>query len=282
MTFPPGSPATISLTANLPLLNAGNVTLNASSAGVILDGSIAAPGTAGLMVDSDSNTIAGLEIYNFPSSGIVIGNSSDHNTVEGNIISGNGGPGGLQIFGSDNVVRNTLIGTDAAGSAPMGNDQNGIHVFEASGNQIGPGNTIAHNGGSGLEVEGASATGNTITQNSVFNNAGDGISLTDGGNGELAVPVITDCTETSISGTAPPSCTIDVFSDDSDEGEIYEGATTSDGAGAFVFNKPAGLAGEYITATATDSAGNTSEFSAAASVATQPATWGKVKAEFRD
>lgn len=63
---------------------------------------------------------------------------------------------------------------------------------------------------------------------------------------------------------------------------IYEGATVSGGMGIFAFAKSGGLTGAYVTATATDSAGNTSEFSLRASAATLPATWSKIKALFTE
>ena len=68
--------------------------------------------------------------------------------------------------------------------------------------------------------------------------------------------------------TAPPAgaacagCTVEVFSDSAGQGRVYEGATTADADGNFRFSKADGLTGPYVTATATDPAGNTSEFSA--------------------
>jgi hypothetical protein len=47
------------------------------------------------------------------------------------------------------------------------------------------------------------------------------------------------------------------------EGEMFVGTATPDAKGRFTVTLPAGLAGQWITATATDSAGNTSEFSEA-------------------
>ncbi|MGH3093854.1 MAG: Ig-like domain-containing protein, partial [Gaiellaceae bacterium] len=47
------------------------------------------------------------------------------------------------------------------------------------------------------------------------------------------------------------------------EGETFVGTATPDAKGRFTATLPTGLAGQWITATATDSAGNTSEFSEA-------------------
>lgn len=292
MVFPPSSPATIFLNSALPAVTQGNITIDASNAGVILDGTVAIPGTVGLLVDSDHNTIKGLQILYFPAGGIRLTSLADTNTVggsrtvgsgptgEANVISANGGQGGLEIFGSDNVVSGNLIGTDVSGLVGMGNADVGVYVSDGSGNCIGPDNIIAHNGGFGVEIYGVSATGNTITQNSTSQNAEGGIRLTAGGNAGLAAPAITACSDTSVSGTAPATCTVEIFSDLADEGKVYEGTTTSGGSGGFTFTKPGGLTGPFITVTATDSAGNTSEFSPAASAAAEPTTWSRIKAGF--
>ena len=279
--FPMGSPTPIHLLSALPAMSQGNLTLDATGAGVILNGS-GLPGDAvGLQVVSDSNVVRGLQVLYCPGAGVKLSSTASENTVEGNVISSNGGSCGLEILGARNVVVGNFIGTDAIGTAGMGNSNHGVCIGDSSGNLIGPGNVIAYNGGVGIEVSGIAATGNTITQNSITANIAEGIRLQDGGNGDLAAPLITVCTDTSISGIAPSGCVIEVFSDDSAEGKTYEGATTSDGTGTFSFAKPAGLAGPDITATATDSVGNTSPFSPAASVATQPTTWSEIKAEFR-
>jgi hypothetical protein len=278
--FPIGSPSSIYLSSALPALTVGNVTLDATGAGVVLDGS-GLPGDAiGLQVASDSNVVRGLQILYFPGAGMLLPDSAAANTVEGNVISSNGGSCGLEIRGARNVIVGNFIGTDAVGSTGMGNSNHGVCISDSSGNRIGPGNVIAHNGGVGIKVNGATAAGNTITQNAITANTLEGIRLEDGGNGGLAAPLITVCTDTTISGTAPVDCVIEVFSDEGAEGKTYEGTVVSDGTGAFSFTKPGGLAGPHITATATDSAGNTSRFSPAASVANQPATWSEIKAEF--
>ena len=94
--------------------------------------------------------------------------------------------------------------------------------------------------------------------NSIHSNAELGIDNILGGNDELDPPVVTGFG--SVSGTACPGCAVDVFSDDDDEGRVFEGTTTANGSGDWtldVFPQ-----GPNVTATATDGSGNTSEFSA--------------------
>jgi len=67
-----------------------------------------------------------------------------------------------------------------------------------------------------------------------------------------------------VMGTACANCTIDIYSDDADEGRVYEGSTTANGIGNWSFSRS--LEGPNVTATATDADGNTSEFSAPVAV----------------
>ncbi len=184
---------------------------------------------------------------------------------EGNVISGNSSMG-VYIHASgtvSNTIAGNYIGADATGTAALGNQVGGIYIGEPMGgaqaNTIGPGNVVAHNGGSGIVVDGPNTTGNTITANSITDNANLGIYNLNGGNSALKPPTITSTTEHSITGTACYSCTLEIFSDPGDEGQIYEGVTVADGEGNFTWT--GSVAGPYIKATQTDGAGNTSEFS---------------------
>ncbi|MCP4356666.1 MAG: hypothetical protein GY796_01450, partial [Chloroflexi bacterium] len=131
-------------------------------------------------------------------------------------------------------------------------------------NTIGLSNIIAFNNDHGVIVDGFNTLSNTISQNSIFHNNGIGINLRNGGNSQLAAPSVMGINLATgvVTGTACANCTVEVFSDDADEGRIFEGTTTANGAGDFAFNKGSALAGPNITATATDAAGNTSPFSA--------------------
>src|SRR5207248_7010049 len=116
-------------------------------------------------------------------------------------------------------------------------------------------NIIANNGGYGIAVKGASATGNTLRQNSAHSNSLGSIQLSNGGNAGISPPTITS----GVGGTACASCIIDVYSDAGSDATRYQSFTTADGAGNWSFT--GGVAGPNVTATATDSSGNTSELS---------------------
>src|SRR5262249_59959417 len=109
------------------------------------------------------NTI-GVAAYGFEplanGTGIVLTGSG--NTIGGavsgarNVISGNSNDGILISGSTANQLLGNYIGTTADGSAPMGNDLNGIEV-NGSGNVIGDppgaGNLISSNGGGGVKSD---------------------------------------------------------------------------------------------------------------------------------
>ena len=76
-------------------------------------------------------------------------------------------------------------------------------------------------------------------------------------------PQITTPSCTSASGTAPAGYGILLFSDYEDEGRQFHGWDVADKAGTWSVTLPSGMFSyPNLTATATDTSGNTSEFSA--------------------
>jgi hypothetical protein len=111
----------------------------------------------------------------------------------------------------------------------------------------------------GIRVSQSGTTGNTITRNAITSNASLGIVLGDGGNDELTAPEITAIDASGVAGTACAGCIIELFSDEEDEGAIYEGTAVADNSGNWTWT--GSPTGPFVTATATDAAGNTSAFS---------------------
>jgi hypothetical protein len=277
--FPTNAPATIAVTNELPHIRISNLTLDASQAGVILDGSqVQGEWVAGLqIVSSEANTIWGLQVSNFSGPGIAVSGDSKYNVIGGDRSLGTGpfGQGNMfsrNVIGIDlatngatvNTITGNLIGTDAAGPDGLGNLRSGIYISEgAHGNIIGPDNVIANNGEFGVEVYFSDTLHNTITQNSIHDNSGKGIDLKGGGNTELVTPIIFEVNlpAGAVNGAACPNCSVEIFSDNDNEGAVYEGQAVADSSGNFAFSKGSVFINTSITLTATDADGNTSEFS---------------------
>ena len=140
--FPPAAPQTITLTSNLPRILQNNVTVDASNAGVILDGSPISGDSFGLVIwGSQGVTIRGVQIVNF-TLGILIGNGATNNIIggdraigsgplgQGNRISGNSYVGvWLQNAGtSHNTISGNFIGTNLSGDGAVGNGYAGLVI----------------------------------------------------------------------------------------------------------------------------------------------------------
>lgn len=208
---------------------------------------------------------------------------------DGNIISGNVGPGITTLGSTDGLhVQGNWIGTDRSGMLNLGNLGGGVQLF-SSNNVIGgllPGdpNVIAYNGnpatGSGAGVGLILTVANdTILSNAIYSNVGAGIDLGGGANHQIPYPAMTavssDGRSTSVVGsfTGLPNATYllqffaNDFMDDSGfgEGQVLLGtrSVTADANGNGVFNVtlPGAVSPDQsVTATLTDPQGNTSQF----------------------
>lgn len=227
--------------------------------------------------------------------GVVIDGIATRHVLDKNVISGNTQSGiAIHITGTNehHITRN-LIGTDITGTQPLGNGGDGIRIAEGGQYNIigGPdsGNVIAYNGGNGITVLTAADYGNTFSENLIYGNAQLGIDLypqgisendpgdVDSGPNQLMNFPVLDSTFynggfgiTTIWGYIdhpdPENCRIELFGSTSDtschgqaQGFITYVIPETDGTFNFMFNFP--LPWNFVTSTATDVNGNTSEFS---------------------
>jgi len=139
-----------------------------------------------------------------------------------------------------------------------GNDPHGIYIYDGSNNMV-IRNSIYDNTEDGERAYGEQSTGNTISENSITGNGLNGILLMVGANGDIATPIVENATALGAHGTSCAGCTIEIFSDDLYQGRIYEGNAIAATQGGWQYN--GALTGPTVTATATDSDGNTSRLS---------------------
>ena len=269
--FPPNVPVTIFVTSDLPQITQGNLTIDASNAGVILDGSLT-EGT-GLAIDSEWNTVRGLHITNFTGPAIALYEHASHNMIGGDPHVGSGPLGrgnlmgnsahGVALFGADNnTITGNIIGTDLFGM-PLPNLYSGILLQDsARDNVIGPMNTLAFNGQPAIEIPTVDSMGNTITRNSIHDNWGE-IRLTPQRPLTPLAPAILafDLQGGFVEGVTCPSCVVEVYSGKGSDAEVFEGSVLADSSGWFVLETTAPLTGPALRATATARGGTTSVFS---------------------
>jgi parallel beta-helix repeat protein len=228
--------------------------------------------------------------------------------IDGNVISDNGSHGVeiLGIDGKQSSVINNKIGTDAAGTANLGNGGEGVWFVQSAHDNRVTNNTIAFNSGRGIFVQTGAGLANELSQNAIFSNGGlgidlgavgvtpnDNLDLDSGPNGLQNFPVLTkvdrnpNTGQTSIdvllNSTPLTGFLFEFFANDtadsSGHGEgkrfLSNAQRSTDASGNVSFQHFDGTlaAGEFVTASVSTFDGNsftrenTSEFSAAVIVA---------------
>ena len=111
--------------------------------------------------------------------------------AEGNLVSGNGGPGIQITGGASNAVIGNTVGLDSSGRLFAGNALDGIYLDRSPSNVV-VGNVSSGNGLTGVRIYGQAARGNTVLGNKIGTNAAgdaalgnayDGVFLLLGANG---------------------------------------------------------------------------------------------------
>ena len=276
-------------------------TISANNNGVVITDSLY--GTPGNVDTATGNVVEGnlIGTANDGTSDLgnavdgVILNNAPQNTIggnvsgAGNVISGNNR--GVVITGLGSTldqVQGNFIGTDLTGLVEITNKIDGVEITgSASGNTIGgavsgSGNTIAYNVGAGVNVD--SGHDNSLLGNSIFSNILAGIILNGGNNannGQIP-PVLTIATpnasstyiQGTLTGASNTTYTLQFFSNPTqpfvgfEQGQVplYTAQVTTNSSGVALIAQriPQAVANnQWITATATDPAGDTSTFSAA-------------------
>jgi CSLREA domain-containing protein len=237
--------------------------------GFLRDGTTAAPVTVGVDIQEGPATVGGeaapAALANF------IGNADDAIRV-------GGAPGAA--FAGVLIGGNTIGKTAAGASAPV---ERGVVVLPPVTAARIVENSISFATGAAIALPAASGTpagSVTVSANSFsdlggleidldgdgernLNDAGDGDA---GPNTLLNHPIVSRAAQAAITGIACSGCRVELYRAFHEPGGARDAATTlianttADSSGSFAFNSPPVVPGEWVTATATDGAGNTSEF----------------------
>jgi hypothetical protein len=149
-------------------------------AGVAVSGLAIATLIAGNFIGTDvtgtsplGNSLDGVRIFDAP--GNTVGGTAPG---AGNVISGNLGAGVSisDVGAAGNVVAGNRIGTNFAGTSPLGNRSDGLNIVNAQFNRIGgpeagAGNLISGNAGVGVSILGPGARANVVAGNRIGTDA---------------------------------------------------------------------------------------------------------------
>ncbi len=255
-------------------------------------------GVGGIRVDGAANAIQGNTLGLGSDDTTILGNQGNAIRVSapdtvigpGNIIAASGGAGILLTSQSASV---SATNSQIISNTVRLNNQAGICIL-AAGVQM-SGNRVRENGGQvgsecgatgGVIIAGASATrvvqnevalnqgsgvvirngaGNLLSENSIYDNTAQGISLQQGGNRDAAAPliqsVVPGSTAVQVTGQACARCAVEIYTDDGAQGSYFARTVFASASGSFDTTLPLTLVrGAYVTATSTDAENNTSSF----------------------
>ncbi len=140
--FPPEQPVAILLEYQLPSFDPPYLTIDASNAGVILDGSRLTEG-CGLHFYSPYATVMGLQIHDFPEDGIRVDGSysligGDRTIGQGPVGQGNqisGCQNGILVNANHATIQGNLLGVDVTGKTCCDNER-GISLSTGANNAV--------------------------------------------------------------------------------------------------------------------------------------------------
>lgn len=183
---------------------------------------------------------------------------------------------GIEMVNASNVsIYGNSIGTDAAGTVNLGNGMSGIYISgtsttnEIGGIASGKPNKIAYNSGYGVAVTDVNSRFNPIRKNEIYCNVNKGIFLNSAGNENLSAPTVNPASNLSnVYGTAGANAIVDLYYTDpgcnpcsggTQQGKTFIATVTANGSGNWSYTS--GVTGINVTATQTNAANSTSEFS---------------------
>jgi CSLREA domain-containing protein len=259
----------VQITDNLVSGNVYGVRLAGVATNTVIQGNIIGLSASGTLDRGNSDD------------GVRMEGASGGNWLQNNVISGNGGDG-IEVSGGGfgNQIYGNKIGTLINGTSPLRNDNNGINLSGANDTIISSDNIIANNGANGVYI--GSGSGNLITSNSIYANAIKGIEISGAStNNGIASPTMVQAlwdpsyvyAEGVMSGLAPSSdYKLDLYTNlIGPQGETFVNSVivSTDGSGSANFGvampisvpDPSTGTLTMVTATVTDGAFNTSEFS---------------------
>ncbi|HJR05877.1 MAG TPA: FG-GAP-like repeat-containing protein, partial [Pyrinomonadaceae bacterium] len=176
--------------------------------------------------------VAGTAALNNSVGGIFV-TASNNNLIGGttaaerNVVSGNGNAVSLVNGSTGNLVEGNYVGTNAAGTAAISNNGNGVIIDASPNNTVGgtaagAGNVISGSTNSGMQIVGGNASNNVVRGNYIGTNAAGTAAVPNGGDG---IFIFGSASNNTIGGTTPAAR--NVISGNGDNGISFRDTNTS-------------------------------------------------------
>ncbi len=211
----------------------------------------------GFYVRSDANTLSGNQATANRNVGINLKSENatplQNNIIVSNTVSSNTGSG-IDIRGASN--------TEVRQNRVEANSVHGIYLTDGAVGTVVIGNIINTNTENGIRVNTLLSYQNRWSANAIYNNPLGGINISAGANNSIPRPKIRAIEGRFVMGNAnTPNATVEIFTDDSAQGRYFLGSTTADAEGNFTLMISGSFVAPNAVAVATDTQGNSSEFS---------------------
>ncbi len=176
-----------------------------------------------------------------------------NNSLISNAVSSNAGSG-LDLRG--------VVNTTVERNRIEGNGVHGIYLTDGAVGTLIRNNTIVLNNDTGIRVNLSLSYQNQWLSNAIYDNKSAAINLAGGANNDIARPKITDVEGRYVSGRVnAPNAAIELFTDTKSQGQYFIGSGIADDQGNFTIFVRGSFKAPGLVAVATDTQGNSSEFS---------------------
>ncbi|MEO8082431.1 MAG: hypothetical protein ABI780_01275 [Ardenticatenales bacterium] len=199
--------------------------------------------------------------------GIQIVHGAHRTRVIGNVVAGTDSDAiGVFEESAESVIEDNILGMDASATACIGSKGAGIILNFGPKRSVIRHNRIRCTQGGGISINGGGSSANRLSENSVTDTKQKPITFSQGAQGRMAKPAITDAGADFVAGRACAGCVVEVFSDPGGEALQFEGRVTADAAsGTFRYQHAGAFRFRTVSVTATDGS-TTSELSAFRSI----------------
>ncbi len=223
----------------------------------LLDNVATENGSYGFYVRSDNNRLENNRANSNLDVGITVKPESATALQDNQLISNT-----VQSNASHGIDIRGSVGTTVTRNRIEGNGVHGLYLTDGAVGTVVAENIIALNNDTGIRVNDLLSYQNRWTANAIYANKNMGINIAGGANNSIPRPKITAIEGRYVKGSVNvPGATIEIFTDSATQGRHFVGRDVADSNGKFNVVIGGSFIAPGAVAVATDTQGNSSEFS---------------------